>query len=263
MILNAEKIIAEKIILDSVDGNYDATSYEVCIGNIILNQEKEVIMLDEYKLLPGGIVTVISKETVKLPRNITGYAMVKTSLCNEGILPLNIGIIDPGYEGPISAMLLNFSKKEFLLNKNKDFLRLVFHECYESDKYDPKQRLYTEYLEEKKNKAINFAPQFLNLDLYIKEAAQKFNEEFKNTLWKVIPILAGGIAFIALLITTFSFLVTLGVNYGNRHYWNREDLKSDIIKEVNSTHDSRLEEKIKELEEKINKLTTTQTSPTP
>ena len=58
---------------------------------------------------PQGIVQVVSSERVKVPSTITGLATVKTSLCNEGLLALNIGIIDPGYEGAISSFLLNFS----------------------------------------------------------------------------------------------------------------------------------------------------------
>lgn len=247
MILSGEKIIAEGLVLNSEKNNYRATSYEVCIGSIIVNEEKSVKEMDDYKLLPQGIVVVVSKERVKLPKDITGYVMVKTSLCNEGILPLNIGIIDPGYEGPISTTLLNFSKKEFLLSKNKKFLRLVFHQCHESNKYGSKPRSNDEYLKEKKEKAINFAPQFLNLDSYIKDATKQFNEEFMGNLTKV-----------SLLLALFSFLVALGVSWGSRSP-SKEELKSEIIKEVDATRDSRLVDKIKELEEKIKKMETTPT----
>lgn len=254
MILNAEKIKAEKLIANPDENNYRSSSYDVSIGEIILSEGTSVTELDEYTLLPQGVVEVVSDETFQLPKNVTGYAMVKTSLCNEGILPLNIGIIDPGYKGPISATLLNFSKKEFNLSKGKIFLRVTFHECYESKKVGPKEKSRQQYISERKDKALNFAPKFLNLDLYIKDATKQFNDEFKATLWKVLPIVGAGIALTALLVTIFSFLVTLGVNWGNRNYWTKEDLKSEIIKEVKANQDSKNEEKIKELEEKIKKF---------
>lgn len=40
----------------------------------------------------------------------------------------NIGIIDPGYEGPLSSVLVNFGKEAFKLKTNDIFLRVTFSE---------------------------------------------------------------------------------------------------------------------------------------
>lgn len=88
MLLSDKEIKKHGLIHDGLDSNFRAISYDVTIGRIIeTNGRKRNSLI----LRPQGIVEVVSKEKVKLPRDIAGYAMVKTSLCNEGILPLNIG----------------------------------------------------------------------------------------------------------------------------------------------------------------------------
>jgi hypothetical protein len=56
-----------------------------------------------------------------------GYAMPKTGLCHEGILALNTGLIDPGYEGRISTVAVNFDKEPVAIRPGDSFLRVVFH----------------------------------------------------------------------------------------------------------------------------------------
>src|ERR1041385_9038537 len=125
MVLNSRQIIDLGIIPNGEPQNFRAISYDLTVGKIIATNGRK---RNSLILKPQGIVEVVSREMVKLPKNVVGYAMVKTSLCNEGILPLNIGIVDPGYEGPLSATLLNFGKKPFPLSRGKIFLRLTFHE---------------------------------------------------------------------------------------------------------------------------------------
>ena len=129
MLLSDKEIKAKNLVENPIDEHFRAASYDLSVGKIISVEGKEV---SEFRLKPPGIVEIISHEKVKLPKDVVGYAMVKTSLCNEGILALNIGVVDPGYQGYLSTTLLNFGNKEFLLNINDVFLRLTFLECYSS-----------------------------------------------------------------------------------------------------------------------------------
>ena len=49
---------------------------------------------------------------MRIPSNMCCLAHVKTSLCNEGLLTLNTGIIDPDWNGRVSSFILNFGKDE-------------------------------------------------------------------------------------------------------------------------------------------------------
>lgn len=165
MILSDKEIKEEKLILDEDESNYRATSYDVSIGKIITTEGK---VEEEFIIKPQGIVEVISKERVKLPKYITGYAMVKTSLCNEGILPLNIGIIDPGWEGPLSATLLNFSKKEFRLGKGKIFYGLPFMLVMRPKKLSLNQKVLNSTNKIERIRLRILHPHFLILKLILK-----------------------------------------------------------------------------------------------
>jgi deoxycytidine triphosphate deaminase/uncharacterized small protein (DUF1192 family) len=249
MLLSDDAIRANGLIKHDIEEHYRAASYDVCVGTILTIDGREV---QELKLEPQGIVEVISREEVRIPHNIVGYAMVKTTLCNEGILPLNIGIIDPGYEGPISATLLNFGKKDYLITGLEVFLRLTFHESYVSRKTrGPSAVSRAAYVQERKRKVVNFAATFLNLDSTIKKAMEPFLQQLRNNALIWLPLFA-------FMLTAMAFAVTLGVNYTNRGYWSKEDVKAEIKQDLGLTREGSLESRIKSLEDEIKKLRASQ-----
>jgi deoxycytidine triphosphate deaminase len=250
MVLNDRQIASLGLIADSHPENFRAISYDLSVGKVIAtNGRKRNAMI----LKPQGIVEVVSRESVKLPKNVLAYAMVKTSLCNEGILPLNIGIVDPGYEGPISATLLNFGKKPFHLSRGRVFLRLTFHECEESRIATVSQIGYKDYLEDRVQKVLNFDETFLNLKATVETATRHF-------LTKLIPYASG----FALVLALFAFLVTLGVGYVNRGVWStREDLKSDVMNELRHSELDGLKTEVDNLKRDLEKQKRESPSPTP
>ena len=112
----AEDMAAKGLIENGVDGGFRAASYDLHVGAILEAPQEDkrssgsatedIRVSTGFSLRPQGMVRVISRERVKLPENIIGYALTKNGLSNKGILAINIGIIDPGYEGPISSTTL-------------------------------------------------------------------------------------------------------------------------------------------------------------
>jgi dUTPase len=252
MLLSDNEIRAKGLIYNAVEAHYRAASYDVGVGTILTMDGKEVT---ELKLEPQGIVEVISREEVRVPRDVVGYAMVRTSLCNEGILPLNIGILDPGYKGPVSATLLNFGKKDFLITADEVFLRLTFHESHLSHSENwPVPISHDEYVRDRKKKVVNFADTFLNLDSTIKKATEPFLDTLRNRALIWLPLFA-------VMLTALAFAVTLGVNYTNRGYWSKEDVKAEIKQDLGLTKEGGLESRIKTLEDEINKRGISQPKP--
>lgn len=187
MLLNKQEILEKHLILDADLKNYKATSYDIRIGNIISrNGEK----LESYYLKPQGIIQVVSLEKFVLPQNITGYAMIKTSLSSEGILPLNIGIIDPGYEGYLSAIILNFSRNSYLLEKGSVFLRSTFHESKILDPSINKSIILSTnntedkdlYIKKKREKVKQFSEDFLNVETVVSNEANKIATQYFGTI---------------------------------------------------------------------------------
>src|SRR5260370_40977719 len=132
-LLSGEEIKSQALVENCADENlYRASTYDLSIGEIIPAGTASVGF--EYILPPGGTVRVVSKELLKLPSNITGHALLKNELCRKGILALNIGVIDPGFQGPISSTLINFVQGEFVVKPGSSFLRISFHRCPVSPK---------------------------------------------------------------------------------------------------------------------------------
>jgi deoxycytidine triphosphate deaminase len=246
MLLNDQEIRTYGLIEDYADDkeHFRAASYDIRIGTIITVKGKEV---KEMRLKPQGIVEVVSREKVSLPMKVGGFAMVKTSLCNQGILPLNIGIIDPGYNGYLSTTLLNFGKKEFRLKTDQVFLRISFIECHPSPNHEPSTTITKEqYIDDKKDKVMNFSDTFLNI-------AGNVDELFRNARNRAISV----VVLFGFMLTAFSFLVTLGVNYTARNVWSRDQLKSELLNDIQQKKQADLEQRIKELEKQMGNASNT------
>ena len=130
MMLNKDEIIQRGLIVGGCSReSMPDVGYNLRIATLIGKgpDGKTETYNDDFDLEPSGIAAVVSKETVKLPGDVCAYASVKTGLCREGVLAINIGIIDPGWEGPISSFLLNFGKDLYRLKNGEEFLRLTFH----------------------------------------------------------------------------------------------------------------------------------------
>lgn len=123
MILNSEQIAAAGIVVDASEKSRRSTTYDASIGEFIL--DGQCLEGTIYKLPPRGIIWVVSKETFKFDRTHTGLATLKTSLTHKGILALNVGVIDPEFEGPLATALVNFSRTVVRLERGSPFFRVL------------------------------------------------------------------------------------------------------------------------------------------
>lgn len=89
MLLSGDEIKSRNLILNSDPKMFKSASYNLRIGKILTPQGDQ---LTDYTLPPQGTVEVVSIEEFNLPKNVAGYATVKTSLCNDGVLAINIGM---------------------------------------------------------------------------------------------------------------------------------------------------------------------------
>ncbi len=248
MLLNSEEIKARKIIKDEIDKNYTGVSYDLSVHRIINTLGEDV---ETFDLEPQGIVLVISRERVTLPKDIVGYALIKTRLCNRGILALNTGVIDPEYDGLISTMLLNFSKNNFLVSKGNQFLRLTFHHCNPSSKsYKPPAQSDEKYILSKKERLLLFDKTFLNLNASLRKETDRI----------FVRYAAYGVAVSAIVLALYPFILTFSLertlNYSNRSDQATQELLQVIneLKDINDAQKSLFESRIGVLEERIEQL---------
>jgi deoxycytidine triphosphate deaminase len=113
MMLNNREIVDLGLIPTNYNENsLRAAGYDLRIARLVEKSPDRKVEScdDDIDVPPQGVAVLISQEVIRLPRNICAYASVKTSLCREGILAINTGVVDPGWEGPLSSLMLNFGK---------------------------------------------------------------------------------------------------------------------------------------------------------
>jgi deoxycytidine triphosphate deaminase len=163
VLLNREQIETDGIVIDPKTANFRSASYDVSVGSVIGPDGRSADSL----LLPSQqMVMVISAERLLLPNNVAGYAMPKTRLSNKGVLALSTGIIDPGYEGRVSSILINFGKDPFFLDQGEAFLRVTFHRTAQlrsGSFVEPPGYSEDSYQRDRRDIAVTLPETFLNI----------------------------------------------------------------------------------------------------
>lgn len=214
------------IITDEDPGSYRAASYDLRIGRVIAikSEDSKLIEQSEFFLLPAqGMAEVVSLETVKVPDNVAGYASVMTRSARQGLLPLNTGIVDPGYEGRLSATVVNFGRSELNLKRGAPFLRLTFHSYNTPKGFErPSAISEEEFMRNRRSEvAENFSTLFLNLT---NQMAEAFRAAIRRNLGFVALLVSGG----ALVVTLTALGVTLGVSYWQPYSMSKDKIRGEL-----------------------------------
>lgn len=167
-----KKIIDLQLVTGATLENLKHGTLDLTIGSIIPigkqvdNKKKEISTEGACFLEPREMVWVLSQEEFNMPSNVTGLATLKTAFTKDGILALNVGIIDPLFKGPISTALINFSDRPRQIRIGARFFRLVFLEHDDvTEFHGPDESIdRIHYLQQLKEKSYaDFAPSFLSI----------------------------------------------------------------------------------------------------
>lgn len=205
MLLNALEIKKKKILRRAIDENYFGPSYNLSVGEIVTMDGKRH---EEYKLPPRGMILLTSHELFNMPKDIVGYTTVKNSLSINGIMAINIGIVDPEWDKPISSLIINFGNVDHLISKGDTFLRMTFHKfkAYEKTELSNIQNYstnsdesdYKKYVKQRQKQSVNnLSNTFLSISQIKTEIANKVRIGFI----KDILILAGTIGILGFVLT--------------------------------------------------------------
>lgn len=209
----------------------------ITIGKIITSKGEVV---DSLVLEPQGIAHLISAENVKLPGDVCAFAHVLTRKCNDGLLTLNIGVIDPGWDNKLSSPILNFSSEKRLLVVGQEFIRITFHSLREScpDGVSTYENMSEEkYISGIRERSVGgFGKHFLNIRKLVGQASKKESAQFRDALLRYLPIAAFSLAVFALLVTIGGAAATRALSQS----------QGDAV--------TQLEERAKALEEEITKM---------
>lgn len=251
MLLNYEQIKERNIVVNPNESNYGNGSYNVRVGKLISVDGREH---QSYCIEPQGMVVVISSESFSLAENIIGNATIKNSISNSGILAINIGIVDPGYTGHLSSVLINFGRASYDINSGTDFLRMTFHEFLKPERLIP----ITEglnlseigYIKQKKMDARGFLDEtFLSLN----KVEVKIKKSIITSILKYASV-------ISLIVAVLAFSVKTYFDIKN-NYSDPNKVKIELMQEQINLYKQSLDEIRKENIEILNKINKMTISP--
>ncbi|NWC78218.1 hypothetical protein HX823_29465 [Pseudomonas sp. P7759] len=209
MLLSKGSIKGKRIITGSVPSSEREASYELRIDKLV---DSEGRLVEEFLLKPQGIVKVVSTEIVTVPLNVMGFVFVKTKLCNDGVLALNIGIVDPGFSGPLQSALINFGKGAVRLRAGDVYSRIVFHDvdsnCHAAMGGALSHSDVLRNVVDQVDGALGGS--FLNISETVDKAAGEMLSKAKNSaiLW-----ISTGAVFVTLLTFALNFMNMWAVGY--------------------------------------------------
>lgn len=138
-----KELIDQKLlnISDFEPSNLEACSYDLRIGTIfqhgqIINKAHDKHS-EQFVIKPGEVIYLLTWEEIKLPENICATVFPRNFDSSEGLLVLNPGHIDAGYEGAITVTAINLRKTPLAIQRGRKILTIVFEEmlCNTSNPY--------------------------------------------------------------------------------------------------------------------------------
>jgi deoxycytidine triphosphate deaminase len=80
-----------------------------------------------FVIKPGAMVWVRMRERVKLPNNVCATWWQTHTLSKKGIMLINSSVVDPGYEGELACLFVNFGKVSVPISPSTIIAKLLFH----------------------------------------------------------------------------------------------------------------------------------------
>jgi dCTP deaminase len=122
-----------------VNSPVQPASLDLHVGEIYL-PDKSQKSRDKYCLSSGQTVIITTSEELFLPSNISAFGFPPDNLSQNGIIMVNLGHIDPGWEGRIKFILINVGKEDYPIKKNDVVATFLFYELEGDVKVNYSQR---------------------------------------------------------------------------------------------------------------------------
>ena len=115
--LSAGTAVWKTPISDRYGGNVETRSY---------SPEPPGNVQPTVTVQPGQMIFVVTREDILMPPDLCGTVYSRNSLALAGILALNAGHVDPGYQGPIVIRLINLRAIPWTLTLGAPIFTITF-----------------------------------------------------------------------------------------------------------------------------------------
>jgi deoxycytidine triphosphate deaminase len=197
MLVVGEEILKQNLLSGADRSHIKNSSYYLTIGAIIpvgedaknfdFNKPTEMLVIK-----PRQVAWVVSEEVFTIKSHeITALVTLRSTFTKMGLLALDVGMVDAGFEGPIGSIVINFSKNDVCLAKGDEFFRVAFIKHADvPENFRPSRDKFTaaQYIKERHKEIIaSFPATFLNTEVLSDEMAGKISEKVRaNVLDQVV-----------------------------------------------------------------------------
>jgi deoxycytidine triphosphate deaminase len=132
MLIVGQKILDEGLLQNAAPNHIRSASYYLRIHSIVpagpqaktYDTSKPV---ESYTIGPGEVVMVVSKEIFSITDpGVTALVTLRSTFTKQGLLALDVGLVDANFKGPIGSVVINFSKNDVHVGKEEEFFRVIF-----------------------------------------------------------------------------------------------------------------------------------------
>lgn len=167
--------------MEGPQGIWNKTCYRVAKWLHIKKDQSSIELNgDRFELKPNELVLFQTVEKVKLPLRLSASYAALDSVAKQGILLINASMVEPGYEGYLSGVLLNFSSKSFMIKPCMEIAKINFHEIT-GEVEDKVHENIEDYTGDLQDKAQNYTQTFLDVDRIENEVIAKTARRVKKS----------------------------------------------------------------------------------
>ena len=166
------------------DERVQAASVDLSVGQIV-KPDGTLVLDGAYNLPPGGMAVVLTREVLKLPADVAALSCAPNFISMDGVLILNPGHIDPGYEGPITARLINFRRADYPVIVGEPIVTVLFERLTRAtDRPYKRRRTASEYSRDLQHRALKTMSGTID-EFFADSIEKRLSKDFltKESLW--------------------------------------------------------------------------------
>lgn len=131
-------IARSHLISDPIDGRIVSCSYEFRPG-LVVSTGRDVDercvrdwtgqtgSSDVYSIKPDELVWIRTLEKVQMPDDICAFWWQTNRLSRQGFMLVNMSMVEPGYQGPLACLFVNFGNTPVVIDPSSAVAKLVFN----------------------------------------------------------------------------------------------------------------------------------------
>jgi deoxycytidine triphosphate deaminase len=148
-----------------------------------------------WSISPTETLVIMTVERVKIPWDLVGQYGQLFRLAQQGLILMNTSIVEPGYDGPLSCVVVNLSKANITIAPESEIAKLTFERLSAAPGVQKPQQLTDKfYVSALAAAAVKLPKSFMGIEQVSQEVSDKVNADVKKS------ITFGGVILIFLLL---------------------------------------------------------------